>query len=87
MRSPRVLVHRRQAAEKPGGSATFAEQEKRNDLAKGIAAAAAAAGPLSRLYSGTSSREALTCMCTWRKYSGVLREVVYPNCLARVLQP
>jgi hypothetical protein len=44
IRSSRVAARRRHAAEKPGGSATFAEQEKRNDLAKSIAAAAAAAG-------------------------------------------
>jgi hypothetical protein len=37
-----VVGRRRRAAEKPGGSATFAEQEKRNGLAKASAAAAAA---------------------------------------------
>jgi hypothetical protein len=31
-RSSRVAARRRHAAEKPGGSASFAEQEKRNDL-------------------------------------------------------
>jgi hypothetical protein len=56
IRSSRVAARRRHAAEKPGGSATFAEQEKRNDLAKAIAAAAAAAGTRSPLYDGTSSR-------------------------------
>jgi hypothetical protein len=56
IRSSRVAARRRHAAEKPGGSATFAEQEKRNDLAKAIVAAVAAAGTLSRLYHGNSSR-------------------------------
>jgi hypothetical protein len=46
IRSSRVAARRRHAAEKPGGSATFAEQEKRNGLAKAIVAAAAAAGTL-----------------------------------------
>jgi hypothetical protein len=44
IRCSRVAARRRHAAEKPGGSATFAEQEKRIDLAKAIAAAAAATG-------------------------------------------
>jgi hypothetical protein len=44
IRSSRVAARRRHAAEKLGGSATFSEKEKRNDLAKAIAAAAAAAG-------------------------------------------
>jgi hypothetical protein len=44
IRSSRVAASLRHAAEKPGGSAPFAEQEKRNDLAKTMAAAAAAAG-------------------------------------------
>jgi hypothetical protein len=44
IRNSRVAARRRHAAEKPGGSATFAEQEKRNDLANAITAAAAAAG-------------------------------------------
>jgi hypothetical protein len=44
IRSSRVAARRWHAAEKPGGSAKFAEQKKRNDLAKAIAAAAAAAG-------------------------------------------
>jgi hypothetical protein len=44
IRSSRVAARRRHAAEKPGGSATFAEQETRNDHAKAIAAAATAAG-------------------------------------------
>jgi hypothetical protein len=44
IRSSRVAARRRHAAETPGESATFVEQEKRNDLAKAIAAAAAAAG-------------------------------------------
>jgi hypothetical protein len=44
IRTSRVVARRRHAAEKPRGSATFAEQEKRNDLAKAIAAAPAAAG-------------------------------------------
>jgi hypothetical protein len=39
-----VSTRRRHAAEKPGGSATFAEQEKRKDLAKTTEAAAATAG-------------------------------------------
>jgi hypothetical protein len=57
IRSSRDAALRRHAAEKPGGSAKFAEQEKRNDLAKAIAAAAAAAqSPLSRIYHGSSSR-------------------------------
>jgi hypothetical protein len=57
IRSSRVAARRRHAAEKPGGSATFSEQEKRNDLVKAIAAAAAAAqAPLSRIYHGNSSR-------------------------------
>jgi hypothetical protein len=43
-RSLCVAARRRHAAEMPGGSATFAELEKLNDLAKAIAAAAAAAG-------------------------------------------
>jgi hypothetical protein len=43
IRSARVADLRRHAAEMSVGSATFAEQEKRNDLAKAIAAAAAAA--------------------------------------------
>jgi hypothetical protein len=43
IRSLRVAARRWRAAKKPGGSATFAE--KRNDLAKAIAVAAAAAGP------------------------------------------
>jgi hypothetical protein len=42
VRVSRVAARRRHAAEKPGGSATFAEQEKRNDLKKAIATAAAA---------------------------------------------
>jgi hypothetical protein len=44
IQSSRVAARRRHVAERPGGSATFAEQEKRNDPAKAIAAAAAAAG-------------------------------------------
>jgi hypothetical protein len=44
IRSSCVAARRQHAAEKPGGSATFGEQDKRNDLAKAIAAAAAAAG-------------------------------------------
>jgi hypothetical protein len=56
IRSSRVAARWRPAAEKHGGSATFAEQEKRNDLSKAIAAAAAAAhSPLSRIYHGNSS--------------------------------
>jgi hypothetical protein len=51
-----VAARRRHVAEKPGGSATFSEQEKRNDLAKAIAAAAAAADPRFRLGHGTSTR-------------------------------
>jgi hypothetical protein len=43
LRSSRIAARRRHAAEKPGGSAPFAEQEKRNDLRKAIAAASAAA--------------------------------------------
>jgi hypothetical protein len=43
IRSSRVAARLR-AAEKHRGSATFAEQEKCNDLAKALAAAAAAAG-------------------------------------------
>jgi hypothetical protein len=46
IRSPCVAARRGHAAEKPGGSATFADQEKRNHLAKAIAAAATAAGTL-----------------------------------------
>jgi hypothetical protein len=38
-----VAARRRHAAEKPGGSATFAEQEKRNDFSKAIADAATVA--------------------------------------------
>jgi hypothetical protein len=38
IRSSRVAARRRHPAEKPGGSATLAAQEKRNDLAKAIAA-------------------------------------------------
>jgi hypothetical protein len=56
IRSSRVAACRRLTVEKPGGSATFAEHEKRNDLAKAIAAAATGAAPLSRSYHGTSSR-------------------------------
>jgi hypothetical protein len=46
----------RHAAEKPGGSATFAEQENHNALAKAIAAAAAAAGAPAPTFKGTSNR-------------------------------
>jgi hypothetical protein len=42
--SLRVVARRRHAAEAPEGSATFSEQGKRNDLAKALAAATAAAG-------------------------------------------
>jgi hypothetical protein len=42
IRSSRVAARRRHAVGKPGGSATFAEKEKRNDLVKAKAAAAAA---------------------------------------------
>jgi hypothetical protein len=44
IRSSRVAARRRHAAEKHGGSATFAKREKRNYLAKAIAAASAVAG-------------------------------------------
>jgi hypothetical protein len=44
IRSSRVAARRRHAAEKPGVSATFAKREKRNNLAKAIAAASAVAG-------------------------------------------
>jgi hypothetical protein len=43
-RYSRVAARGRHVAEKPGGSGTFAEQEKHNDPAKSIAAATAAAG-------------------------------------------
>jgi hypothetical protein len=43
IRSSRVDARRRLTVERPGGSATFAEHEKRNDLAKSIAAAATGA--------------------------------------------
>jgi hypothetical protein len=42
--SSSVAAHRRHAVEKPRGSATFAGQERCNDLAKAIAAAAAVTG-------------------------------------------
>jgi hypothetical protein len=44
IRSSRVAARQQDAAEKSGESATFAEQETRNELAKAIAAAAATAG-------------------------------------------
>jgi hypothetical protein len=44
IRSSRVAPLRRHAAEKPRGTAPFAEREKRNDLAKAFASSAAAAG-------------------------------------------
>jgi hypothetical protein len=44
IRPSRVAARRRHAAERPGGSARFAEHEKRKNFAKAIAAAAAAAG-------------------------------------------
>jgi hypothetical protein len=53
--SSRVAAHRRHAAEKPGVSATFVEQEKRNDLVKAIAAAAAATGTPVPTYHGNYS--------------------------------
>jgi hypothetical protein len=52
-----VVGRRRRAAEKPGGSATFAEQEKRNGLAKASAVAAAAESTRFRLYHEASSQE------------------------------
>jgi hypothetical protein len=57
IRSSRVAARRRLAAEKPGGLAILAVQEKRNDLAKAIAATAAAEGtPVPTFLHGTSSR-------------------------------
>jgi hypothetical protein len=44
IRSSPVASRRRHAVEKPRRSSSFSEQEKRNDLAKAIAAAAAAVG-------------------------------------------
>jgi hypothetical protein len=56
IRSSRVAARRRHAAEKPGRSATFAAQAKRNDIAKSIATAAAAAGtPVPTLSSDFQS--------------------------------
>jgi hypothetical protein len=56
IRSSRVAARRGHAAEKPGGSATPAEQEKRNDLAKPLRLQPLQQAPLSRLYHGNSSR-------------------------------
>jgi hypothetical protein len=47
--SSRVAARRWHAAEEPGGSATFAEEEKRHDVARAIEAAAAASTPLLSL--------------------------------------
>jgi hypothetical protein len=44
IRSSRVAARQLHAVENPGESVTISEQEMRNDLAKTIAAAAAAAG-------------------------------------------
>jgi hypothetical protein len=56
IRSSRVGARRRHAAENPGGSAPFAEREKRNDFAKVFAVAAAAADTPVPTLSWTSSR-------------------------------
>jgi hypothetical protein len=88
IRSSRVAARRRHAAETPGGSGKIAEQEKRNDLANAIAAAAAAAGtPIPSLSWEFQLLSFCPIWCTWRKDPGILREVVLPNCRARLLQP
>jgi hypothetical protein len=46
IRSSHVAARRWHVAEKPGGSAKFSELAKRNDLAKALAAVAAAAETL-----------------------------------------
>jgi hypothetical protein len=56
IQSSRIAARWRHATEKPGASAPFAEQEKRNDLAKAIAAVAAAAVTPVRSYLGHSCR-------------------------------
>jgi hypothetical protein len=83
MRSPRVAARRRHAAEEPGGSATFAEQEKRNHLAKAIAAAATAAGTLVPALSW----DLQPLSFDQNGAPGVRREKLYPNYHARILQP
>jgi hypothetical protein len=62
IRFSHTAARRRHAAENPGGSATFAEQEKRNALVKTIAAGAAAADPQFGIDHGTSSRWAISSM-------------------------
>jgi hypothetical protein len=63
IRSLRVTARRRHAAEKPGGSATFSEQEEHNDLTKAtmilrrpVRLQPLRQAPWFRRYDGNSSR-------------------------------
>jgi hypothetical protein len=66
IRSLSVAARRRHAAEKPGGTATFAGQEKRSDLAKAIAGAAAVAG--TNIIMGLTAVEPCPVSCAWSTF-------------------
>jgi hypothetical protein len=86
IRSSRVAARRRHEAEKPGGSATVAEQEKRNDLAKVIADAAAVADTPAPTLSWDFLPLSLDQYdAPGGKYFGAPREIVYQICCAGLL--